>query len=168
MSGRFRCGNERDEMRLCPLSIPEHREKGNRIIPLLAYVKKKSRYVKPHPLCSLRSTSTTFRTPPGELQRISVRLQHGNIRVTDTTRSRVVHSGSRSIRKRTLGTCSSRSTLRHRCDISNRHNLNRRVEFANWLTWPMLVLGRGCRRRTRELLQHQLRRDESRFLRCGA
>ena len=40
------------------------------------------------------SASATFRTPPGELQRISVRLQRGNIRVTDTTRSRVVHNGT--------------------------------------------------------------------------
>lgn len=40
------------------------------------------------------SASATIRVAPGDLQRISVRLHRGNIRVTDTTRSDVVYSGA--------------------------------------------------------------------------
>ena len=39
------------------------------------------------------SASATIHVAPGDLQRISVRLHRGNIRVTDTTRSDVVYSG---------------------------------------------------------------------------
>jgi lipid A 4'-phosphatase len=39
------------------------------------------------------SASVTIRLPPAELQRITVRVQRGDIRVTDATRSRVVRSG---------------------------------------------------------------------------
>ena len=39
------------------------------------------------------SAFATIRVPLGELQRIVVRLQQGNIHVTDTTRRRVVHNG---------------------------------------------------------------------------
>lgn len=37
--------------------------------------------------------SATIHVPPGELRRVVVQLQRGNIRVTDTTRDRVVNSG---------------------------------------------------------------------------
>ena len=40
------------------------------------------------------SASATIHVAPGELQRILVRLHKGDIRVTDTTRSRVVHNGT--------------------------------------------------------------------------
>jgi lipid A 4'-phosphatase len=39
------------------------------------------------------SASVTIRLPPAELRRITVRVQRGDIRVTDATRSRVVRSG---------------------------------------------------------------------------
>jgi hypothetical protein len=39
------------------------------------------------------SASATIRVPPGELQRIVVRLKQGDIRVSDTTRNRLVRSG---------------------------------------------------------------------------
>ena len=40
------------------------------------------------------SAAATIRVPPGELQRIVVHLKQGNIRVSDTTRNRLVNSGT--------------------------------------------------------------------------
>ena len=38
-------------------------------------------------------SSATIRVPPADLERIVVRLQHGDIRITDTTSARVVATG---------------------------------------------------------------------------
>lgn len=37
--------------------------------------------------------AATIQVPVGDLQRIVVRLQRGNIRVTDATQARVIHGG---------------------------------------------------------------------------